>query len=387
MIINSLLDTDLYKYTMMQCVFHRYNRVEVEYEWVLRTPHKKLGALKDELANQIDSYCNLRFTHDELEYLSRLGFFKQDFVAFLKTFTPNRSYIHLSDEQGQLALKIKGPWLQTIVFEVPLLAMISELYMKNQEPGLEYQTMVAKQRLAQKIDFLKQKGLEKFVFFDFGTRRRQSFVWQEHVLVELTRQIPDYFSGTSNLLLAKALNLSAVGTMAHEFVQAFQALVATHRSQRMAFETWEQEYRGKLAIALSDTIGLDAFIKDFDLYLAKLYDGVRQDSGDPFHWAEKIIAHYERLNIDPKSKTLVFSDALNFEKATKIHQQFASRIQTAFGIGTYLTNDGPIKPLDMVIKMVRCDGQPVAKLSDSPEKTICKSEKYLNYLRKCYTIS
>lgn len=371
---------------MMQCVFHRYNRVEVEYEWVLRTPNKKLGALKDELANQIDSYCNLRFTHDELEYLSRLGFFKQDFIAFLKTFKPNRSYIHLSDEQGQLALKIKGPWLQTIVFEVPLLAMISELYMKNQEPGLEYQTMVAKQRLAQKIDFLKQKGLEKFVFFDFGTRRRQSFAWQQHVLVELTRQIPDYFSGTSNLLLAKALNLSAVGTMAHEFVQAFQALVATHRSQRMAFETWEQEYRGKLAVALSDTIGLDAFLKDFDLYLAKLYDGVRQDSGDPFHWAEKIIAHYERLNIDPKSKTLVFSDALNFEKAIKIHQQFASRTQTAFGIGTYLTNDGPIKPLDMVIKMVQCDGQPVAKLSDSPEKTICKSEKYLNYLRKCYTM-
>jgi nicotinate phosphoribosyltransferase len=193
--------------------------------------------------------------------------------------------------------------------------------------------------------------------------------------------------GTSNVLIAMQQGLAPVGTMGHEYLQACQVLGPSLRdSQCFAFDTWAKEFRGELGIALSDVYGLDAFLRDFDLYFCKLFDGARHDSGDPFVWGERLIAHYEANRVDPRTKTLVFSDSLTFPKAIKIAKQFAGRCKVAFGIGTNLTNDLGVEPLQIVIKMLRCNGQPVAKVSDAPEKTMCDDLKYLSYLRHVFDL-
>jgi nicotinate phosphoribosyltransferase len=181
--------------------------------------------------------------------------------------------------------------------------------------------------------------------------------------------------------------MTPLGTMAHEYLQACQALGPRLRdSQIYGFETWAREYRGDLGIALSDVYGLDAFLNDFDLYFCKLFDGARHDSGDPFHWGERMIAHYEQRRIDPKTKTLVFSDGLTFPVLIELYKRFHERSKIAFGVGTNLTNDLGYVPLQIVMKMVRCNGQPVAKLSDTPAKNMCDDEAYLGYLCQVFGI-
>jgi nicotinate phosphoribosyltransferase len=175
--------------------------------------------------------------------------------------------------------------------------------------------------------------------------------------------------------------------MAHEYLQACQAVGPRLRdSQVFAFNTWAREYRGDLGIALSDVFGMDAFLRDFDLFFCKLFDGVRHDSGDPFEWGEKLIAHYQRMRIDPRSKAMVFSDALNVPLALRLFEYFRGRSQTAFGIGTNLTNDLGYEPLAIVIKMTRCNGQPVAKISDEPSKTMDYDPSYLAYVREVFQV-
>jgi len=201
------------------------------------------------------------------------------------------------------------------------------------------------------------------------------------------QQLPRHFTGTSNLLLARDLNLTPIGTMAHEFIQACQALgPRLALSQKFAFEKWAQEYRGNLGIALSDTYSRQAFLHDFDMFFCKLFDGARHDSGDPYIWGDALIQHYQSMGVDPLSKLLVFSDNLTIPKALAIYDHFHKRIKTAFGIGTHLTNDLGYRTLDIVIKMVECNGQPVAKVSDAPEKSMCRDESYLNYLKQVFNI-
>ncbi len=204
----------------------------------------------------------------------------------------------------------------------------------------------------------------------------------------LKEHIGPKFVGTSNVRLALEHGLTPLGTMAHEYLQACQAVGPRLRdSQVFAFNTWAREYRGDLGIALSDVCGMDAFLRDFDLFFCKLFDGVRHDSGDPFEWGEKLIAHYQKMRIDPRSKTMVFSDSLNVPLAVRLFEYFKGRSQTAFGIGTNLTNDIGSEALQIVIKMTRCNGQPVAKISDEPSKAMDYDPSYVAYLREVFQVS
>ena len=209
--------------------------------------------------------------------------------------------------------------------------------------------------------------------------------WQREVVGTLAREVPEYFKGTSNVLLARDLNLTPIGTMAHEFLQTYQALGVRLRDfQRAALEAWVQEYRGDLGIALTDVVGMDAFLADFDLYFAKLFDGLRHDSGDPVAWGEKALGHYARLRVDAHTKRLVFSDSLNLPLAFELYRRFADRTQLGFGIGTNLTNDMGGPTLHIVMKLTQCNGQPVAKLSDSPGKVLCDDQTFLAYLKQVF---
>ncbi|MBK6648860.1 MAG: nicotinate phosphoribosyltransferase [Betaproteobacteria bacterium] len=402
MIITSLLDTDLYKFTMMQVVLHQFPGAQVEYRFKCRNPGVNLAQFANEIREEVRGLCSLQFQDAELAYLRSLRFIKSDFVDFLGLLKLNEKYITVRAlGSGELDISIKGPWLHTILFEIPVLAIVNEVYFRNREKGVDLE--LGRRRLAAKIGSLKTAELSELKIADYGTRRRYSKAWQEEVLRTLAvqlgagspRQFPGpftgQFAGTSNVLFAMKLGLIPLGTMAHEYLQAAQALGPRLRdSQIFAFESWAKEYRGDLGIALSDVYGMSAFLRDFDLYFCKLFDGARHDSGDPFSWGERLIDHYRFNRVDPLTKTLIFSDGLTVDKTIELYRRFKGRCLLAFGIGTHLTNDlgDPPEhvPLQIVIKMVRCNGQPVAKLSDTPSKNMCDDEKYLAYLRQVFEI-
>lgn len=386
MIIRSLLDTDLYKFTMMQAVLHQFPGALVEYRFKCRNPGLPLAPIVDRVNAELDALCALRFTEDELAYLRGLRYIKSDFVDFLALFHFNRRHIVARANGDDLEIEIKGPWLHTILFEIPVLAIVNETYFRFTQPTPNFEE--GRSRLAEKIMLVKAQSPElAFSFADYGTRRRFSHEWQREVLYAVKQMLPEQFVGTSNVYFAKELGLLAVGTMAHEWPQAAQALGPRLRdSQRWSFQKWADEYRGDLGIALSDVAGLKAFMRDFDMYFCKLFDGARHDSGDPIAWGEAIINHYLANRVDPKTKTLVFSDGLSFPRAIELAKHFQGRARTAFGIGTNLTNDLGYTPLQIVLKMVRCNGQPVAKLSDTPGKTMCDDASYLAYLKQVFEI-
>jgi nicotinate phosphoribosyltransferase len=398
MIITSLLDTDLYKFTMMQVVLHQFPGAQVEYKFKCRNPGVNLAPIADDIRNEIRSLCTLHFSDSELAYLRGMRFIKSDFVDFLGLFKLNEKYITITPlPNGELEISVQGPWLHTILFEIPVLAIVNEVYFRNIQKTP--QLADGRQRLDAKIALLQADGLHELKIADYGTRRRFSKTWHEEVLRALSAQLgtdaaskpAGQFAGTSNVLFAMKLGLTPLGTMAHEYLQAAQALGPRLRdSQTFAFESWAHEYRGDLGIALSDVYGMTAFLRDFDMYFCKLFDGARHDSGDPFAWGERLIAHYKANRVDPKTKILIFSDGLTVPRTIALYQRFAGRCQLAFGIGTNLTNDlgdAPAHvPLQIVMKLVKCNGQPVAKLSDTPSKNMCEDEKYLAYLRQVFEI-
>ena len=396
MIITSLLDTDLYKFTMMQVVLHHFPGAQVEYRFKCRTPNIPLAAIVESIREEITQLCTLRFRPRELDYLRSLRFIKSDFVDFLALFQLNAKYVSLEPVQaddpnsgareGELELVVRGPWLHTILFEIPVLAIINELWFQHTQRLPDYEE--GRDRLRAKISLITQDpALAEMRVADYGTRRRFSRLWQDEVLLTLRSTLGEHFAGSSNVFYAMKHGLLPLGTMAHEYLQACQALGPRLRdSQTFGFETWAREYRGDLGIALSDVYGMDAFLRDFDLYFCKLFDGARHDSGDPFDWGDRLLHHYEKNRIDPKTKTMIFSDGLNVPLAIQLFRRFGHRARMSFGIGTNLTNDLGYQPLQIVLKMVRCNGQPVAKLSDAPEKTMCDDLAYLNYLRQVFEI-
>lgn len=373
---------------MMQAVLHNFPGAQVEYRFKCRTIGIDLKPYAALIDKEIKAFCQLTFQEDELNYLSQFNFFKSDYIDFLRIFKFNKNFIKvITNEDDELDIVIKGPWLHTILFEVPVLAIVSEIYFKETQPTANFQE--GRKRLKQKIALIKEKIADDqhFKFSDFGTRRRFSKVWQHEVLTTLIKTLPNNLAGTSNVMYAKEFGIKPIGTMAHEYLQACQSLgPRLFYSQRFAFEKWVQEYRGELGIALADTYGTQAFLRDFDLYFCKLFDGVRQDSGDPFKWADQILAHYQKMRIDPKTKTLVFSDNLNFNLAIDIYQRYKTQTNPAFGIGTNLMNDVGFEPIQIVIKMVECNGHPVAKVSEDPSKTMCRDKSYLAYLKEVFNI-
>ena len=406
MIITSLLDTDLYKFTMMQVVLHQFPGAQVEYKFKCRNggidesgkASINLAQYASEIRDEIRGLCNLRFQEAELAYLQTMRFIKSDFVDFLGLFKLNQKYITVTPmPSGELDIVIQGPWLHTILFEIPVLAIVNEVYFRHTQSAPDLQE--GRRRLDLKIGQLRASGLADLKIADYGTRRRFSKSWHDEVLRVLasrlgTAQSPGnlqgvagQLAGTSNVLFAMKLGLTPLGTMAHEYLQAAQALGPRLRdSQVYGFESWAREYRGDLGIALSDVYGMDAFLRDFDMYFCKLFDGARHDSGDPFQWGERMIDHYLKNRVDPRTKILIFSDGLTVPRTIALYQQFRGRAQLAFGIGTNLSNDLGYEPLQIVIKMTRCNGQPVAKLSDTPSKNMCDDEKYLAYLRQVFEI-
>ncbi len=391
-IIESLLDTDLYKFTMWQAMLHRHPQTQAEYSFVCRNqPDYPLTQLLAEVNEQLDHLCRLRFQPEELRYLRGLRFIKSDFVDFLRIFQFQREFISARADGGTLVIQAIGPQVHVMAFEIFVLSIVNELYFRrfDQEAAIAE----GRQRLQDKIallrDFEKEAPLRHpFEFFDFGVRRRFSRDWQSEVVSTLKRELPQYFKGTSNVLLAKELELVPIGTMAHEYLQTYQALgMALRDFQRAALEDWVQEYRGDLGVALTDVVGMDAFLADFDLYFAKLFDGLRHDSGDPFIWGEKALAHYAKLRINAHSKRLVFSDGLDMATALRLYRAFAGRTQTGFGIGTNLSNDMGLTPLNIVMKLTECNAKPVAKLSDSPGKTLCDNATFMAYLRQVFNVT
>lgn len=389
-VVRSLLENDLYKFSMWQALLHSHPGAEAEYAFVCRNaPAYPLAELKDDVEAELDRLCTLSFAADELAYLRSLRFIKSDFVDFLSVFRFQRHFIEVTTEGEQLRVIARGPLVHVMAFEIFVLYIVNELYFRRL-PQDESILATARQRLSDKIALVRndpelRSDDDTFTFVDFGLRRRYSGAWHDEVVRTLASELPEHFPGTSNVYLAKQFNLVPIGTMAHEYLQAFQAFGFRLRDfQKASLEAWVQEFRGDLGIALTDVVGMDAFLADFDLYFAKLFDGLRHDSGDPVVWAEKAIAHYEKLNIDPMTKRLVFSDALDLPRSIALYQRFRGRILTSYGIGTNLTNDTPHKALNIVMKITSCNGQPVAKLSDSPGKTLCDDQTFLAYLRQVF---
>ena len=386
-VLHTLLDTDAYKLHMQQAVFHHYYHVHVAAEFRCRGDDL-LGIYADSIREQVDAMQHLTLQDDEYQWLSGLPFFKADYLNWLRDFRYKPEQVVVTNDNGKLNIRLEGPWREVIMWEVPLLAVISELAHRYRSPemGAEQALASLENKLVEFSQLTEGLDISRFRLMDFGTRRRFSRDVQQAIVERLQQE--SWFVGTSNYDLARRLNLTPMGTQAHEWFQAHQQISPDlANSQRAALAAWLEEYPNQLGIALTDCITMDAFLRDFGPEFAERYQGLRHDSGDPVEWGEKAIAHYKKLGIDPMSKVLVFSDNLDLAKAVDLYRHFASRVNLSFGIGTRLTCDIPqVKPLNIVIKLVECNGKPVAKLSDSPGKTICHDKAFVRALRKAFDL-
>ena len=390
--IQSLLETDFYKFTMLQCFWQLFPNATGRYKFKCRKNAFDWTDLVPEINRQLDHLCTLRLDNDELAYLAKIPYFSGPFLFFLKSFQLSRELIKVEvDEHGELQITAEGPLVQITLFEIYVLATVNEIYFNQQAAGkMDLLMEEGHNRLSAKIKHINEYSRSvtapslPFEVFDFGLRRRFSREWHDQVVGRLAQEC-SAVKGTSNVYLAKKYGLVPIGTNAHEYYQVHQAMTYNLQDfQTAALDNWVRVYRGNLGIALTDIIGIDAFLKDFDLYFVKLYDGVRHDSGDPVEWGNKVVNHYKSMKVDPRTKRLVFSDGLTVSSAIDLHKTFCNQALTGFGIGTSLTNDVGIPALNIVFKIVECNGQPVAKLSDSEGKTMCEDPRFVNYLKSVF---
>ena len=387
-IINSLLETDMYKFSMGQAIYHQFSDYKTTWTFKCRNKdvHFTLEMVK-KIKEQIKAYCNLRFTEEELEYLNSITWIKGSYIDFLRLWQPRYEDFKIStDEECGLTIETFGTWLNTSMYEIPTLAIVNEVYFRM---AYDYDTLFEsfKTRLEQKIKDANGK-YEIGTFSEFGLRRRLSAEAQELAVCKLkdAKFYGSNFIGTSNVYLAKKYGLTPVGTMAHEWIMCVGQGNHKHNpaySNWYALDAWVKEYGVLNGIALTDAITTDCFLRDFQLTYATLFSGVRHDSGDPIEWGEKMIAHYQKLGIDPAGKTLLFSDSLDFARAHELYEHFKDRTKVAFGIGTYISNDTKVPALNIVMKTTMCNGMDVAKISDTPGKGMCKNPDYVHYLKRC----
>lgn len=388
-IINSLLETDAYKFSMGQAIYHQFSAYKTTWSFKCRNEDVHFTKeMVEEIKRQIQLYCGLRFKEDELMYLNSIKWIKGSYVDFLRLWKPRYEDFTITDDAPcGLSIETKGTWLNTSMYEIPTLAIVNEVYFRM---AYDYDELMAsfRERLAAKLEGLRNGTYEMGPFSEFGMRRRFSGEAEEMAILALKEGSYEgsTFVGTSNVYLAKKHNVVPIGTMAHEWIMCVGQGNHKHNpaySNWYALDAWVKEYGVLNGTALTDTITTDCFLRDFQLTYSTLFSGVRHDSGDPFMWGDKMIAHYQSLGIDPKQKTLLFSDSLNFERATEIYRYFKGRTKIAFGIGTYIANDTKVEPLNIVMKTTACNGMDVAKLSDVKGKGMCKSEEYIHYLRRC----
>ena len=323
-----------------------------------------------------------RFTKDEFDYLRSIRFIKDDYVEFLRLWHPIRDYVSIErTEDGELSVVVDGPLFSAMQFEIYLLEIINEVYFRM---AYDYETLLqsAEERLEAKINAMND-GTYTFQFAEFGCRRRLSREWEDVVVRRFATRTKNCV-GTSNVYLAKKHNITPIGTYAHEFVQMYQGIdsIPLAYTNYYAMKDWYTEYNGDNGTALTDTVTTDLFLLDFNRSMVNNYNGVRHDSGDPYAWGEKMIAHYKKFGVDPKTKLLLFSDSLNFDRAQELYNYFCDKAKVSFGIGTFVSNDTCETPLNIVIKLQYVNGRPVAKLSDTPEKAMCQDESYLEYLKR-----
>ena len=388
-IINSLLETDMYKFSMGQTIFHQFTSYKTT--WTFKCRNKDVHfseEMVEEIRQQIAAFCGLRFTEEELDYLDNITWIKGSYVDFLRLWQPRyEEFTITTDAPCGLSIEAAGTWLNTTMYEIPILAIVNEVYFRM---AYDYDELLEqfKARLSQKVEMLEKNKYRLNTFSEFGLRRRLSAQAQEIAVEALTglKDTDSKFIGTSNVYLAKKYNLKPIGTMAHEWIMCTGQGNHKHNpaySNWYALDAWVKEYGILNGIALTDTITTDCFLRDFQLTYATLFSGVRHDSGDPYEWGEKMIVHYKKLGIDPGTKTLLFSDSLDFEKATQIYDHFKDKVQVAFGIGTFISNDTNVPALNIVMKTTKCNGMDVAKISDIAGKGMCKNPDYVDYLNRC----
>ena len=388
-IINSLLEIDTYKFSMGQAIYHQFPSYTTKWSFKCRnTDVHFTHEMVEEIRAQIRAYCDLKFTEEELTYLKGITWFKSSYIDFLRLWHPRYEDFTITEEGDcGLAIETTGTWLNTSMYEIPTLAIVNEVYFRMKYSYDELLTSFRK-RLQIKCDRIVNGELNIGPFSEFGLRRRLSAEAQELAVSEFAdHTYPDsIFVGTSNVYLAKKYNVTPVGTMAHEWIMCIGQGNHKHNpaySNWYALDHWVKEYGILNGTALTDAITTDCFLRDFQLTYATLFSGVRHDSGDPYEWGDKMIAHYEGLGIDPRTKTLLFSDSLDFDRADKIRTYFKDRAKVAFGIGTYLANDTDAEPLNIVMKTTECNGQDVAKISDVEGKGMCKNPEYIKYVQRC----
>jgi len=382
-IVVSLLDTDLYKFNMDQVIFHKHTDLCGQYYFKCRNKDIRFTPeMAEEISAQVDHLCSLRFKKDELDYLRSIRFIKNDYVEFLRLWHPIRDYVSIElSKKGELSIIVDGPLFSAMQFEIYLLEIVNEVYFRM---AYDYEALrkSAGERLDAKIKAFND-GTYSFSFAEFGCRRRLSREWEDVVVRRLASETKNCV-GTSNVYLAMKYNLTPIGTYAHEFVQMYQGIdsIPLAYTNHHAMNDWYDEYKGDNGTALTDTITTDLFLLDFDRSMVNNYNGVRHDSGDPYEWGEKIIAHYKKYGVDPRTKLLLFSDSLDFDKAQKLYEYFREKTKVSFGIGTFVSNDTEEEALNIVIKLQYVNGRPVAKLSDDAGKSMCRDEAFLDYLRR-----
>ena len=388
-IIVSLLETDMYKFSMGQAIYHQFS--DYKTTWSFKCRNKDVKFTKEmvkEIKEQIKLYCKLRFTEDELEYLNNIKWIKGSYVDFLRLWKPRYEDFEIGyDAECGLSIETKGTWLNTSMYEIPTLAIVNEVYYRMQYDYNELMNNFEK-RLDEKIKWLQDGTYCLGNFSEFGLRRRLSAQAQELAVQKLSREKlgKSNFVGTSNVYLAKEFGVMPVGTMAHEWIMCVGQGNHKHNpaySNWYALDAWVKEYGVLNGTALTDAITTDCFLRDFQLTYATLFSGVRHDSGDPIEWADKMIGHYKELGLDPMTKTLLFSDSLDFKRADEIYKHVHKKARVAFGIGTYIANDTNVPALNIVMKTTACNGMDVAKISDTPGKGMCKNPDYVEYLTRC----
>ncbi len=392
-IIISLLENDMYKFSMGQAIYHQFSDYKTTWTFKCRNQNVRFTPeMVEEIREQIRAYCTLRFTEEELAYLNQVKWIKGSYVDFLRLWEARYEDFEITtDAECGLAIETKGTWLNTSMYEIPTLAIVNEVYFRMAH---DYNTLIEsfKKRLKEKVDWLINGKYYVSSFSEFGLRRRLSAEAQDlavRAFYEMQREhkyVSSDFIGTSNVYLAKKYGITPVGTMAHEWIMCTGQGNHKHNpaySNWYALDAWVKEYGILNGIALTDAITTDCFLRDFQLTYATLFSGVRHDSGDPYAWGDRMIEHYTELGIDAKNKTLLFSDSLDFKKADQLFRYFNGKAKVAFGIGTYLSNDTDEEPLNIVMKTTKCNGQDVAKISDVLGKGMCKSKEYEDYLRRC----
>lgn len=394
-IITSLLENDMYKFSMGQAIYHQFSDYKTTWSFKCRNENVKFTPeMVEEIREQIRAYCSLRFAEEELDYLNNVIWIKGSYIDFLRLWKPRYEDFEIEYDDSVpcgMTIETRGTWLNTSMYEIPTLAIVNEVYFRT---AYDYDALFDsfQVKLDEKIGWLVNGTYRISSFSEFGLRRRLSAEAQELAVEKLAAMQREkkcgdsHFVGTSNVYLAKKYRITPVGTMAHEWIMCTGQGNHKHNpaySNWYALDAWVREYGVLNGTALTDAITTDCFLKDFQLTYATLFSGVRHDSGDPYEWGDKMLAHYRELGIDAESKTLLFSDSLDFARADALFRYFGGRAKVAFGIGTYLSNDTDAEPLNIVMKTTNCNGMDVAKISDVEGKGMCKSREYIDYLQRC----